>query len=122
MTEIRCLYGKVYREPVDAFEALVELESVAPERYSIQQCGANKYYAHYHLVNDGGERRKIACSTKRSLRNKGFVKKKLKEMRRSGRPDLTSYECWYSPRGNEHFHLGNPPGKQTYYRAGHIYG
>lgn len=121
MTEVRCLNGRIYREPVDAFEALIELELAGPERYSIYQCGAGRP-GHFHLINDGGARRKIACSTKRALRNRGYVRKKLKEMRRAGRPDLVSYKCWYSRRDAEHFHLGNPPGKQTYYRAGHIFG
>lgn len=56
----------------------------------------------------------IACRTKVRYASRSQAKKSLKELRRKGRRDLMIYECWFCGL----FHLGNPPGKQTYVRPG----
>lgn len=56
----------------------------------------------------------IACRTKVRYASKAQAKKSLKQLRSQGRRDLMIYECWYCDR----FHLGNPPGRQTYVRSG----
>jgi hypothetical protein len=112
----------IHREPIDAFETILAMEQAVAFNYSIQQCGARTSYAHYHVVNDGGERRKVACATKRKIRTEAHAKRKLKELKRAGRTELMIYPCWYSYRDLQHFHLGNRRGSQTYYRSGRIYG
>lgn len=62
--------------------------------------------------------RDIACTTKKRYPSKAQAKKSLKELKRQGRRDLVIYECWYC----QQFHLGHPPGKQTYHRPGRPFG
>ncbi len=118
MTEVRCLYGTVYREAVDAFEALRDLESKESTRVSIKKCPT---CLHFHLKWDGGRARDVACTTKRTLWSKSSAKRKVKEMRKIGRQSIEEYKCPYSERDKPHYHLGHPPGHQTYRRPGRIY-
>ena len=62
--------------------------------------------------------RDVACATKRQYPSKSQAKKSLKELRRMGRVSLAIYQCWHC----ELFHIGNPPGYQTYKRPGRVYG
>ena len=114
-----CVRGlTAYREPVDAYEALIRVQH---RQLSIMQCKKGTP-PHYHLVNDGGNLRDIACTTKRRSPSKAAAKRKLKELHRAGRREIVMYECWYSERGKPHFHHGHEPGKGTYYRSGRVYG
>ena len=56
----------------------------------------------------------IACRTKRAYPSRHQAKEALKQLRRQGRRALAIYQCWHC--GD--FHLGNPPGEQTYRRPG----
>lgn len=60
----------------------------------------------------------VACTTKRRYASKHQAKKTLKLMHRRGRRGLVIYQCWHC----ELYHLGYPPGQQTYRRSGAIYG
>lgn len=60
----------------------------------------------------------IACTTKRRYPTKSQAKKALKMLHRQGRTTLVIYQCWHC----DEYHLGNPPGEQTYRRAGRVYG
>lgn len=62
------------------------------------------------------EAEKIACRTKSGrYETKAQAKKALKQLRRQpGRRHLKIYECWHCGL----FHIGQPPGHQTYRRAG----
>lgn len=60
----------------------------------------------------------VACTTKRRYPTKSKAKKTLKILRRQGRTGLVIYQCWHC----EEFHLGYPPGQQTYRRSGRIFG
>lgn len=62
--------------------------------------------------------RDIACTTKRVYPSKAQAKKKLKELRRAGDRTLMIYQCWYC----DLFHIGHPPGHQTYMRPGRPFG
>lgn len=61
--------------------------------------------------------RDVACTTKVQYPSRAQAKKALKTMRRQGHTALVIYQCWHC----ELFHLGNPPGRQTYQRKGGIY-
>lgn len=116
---VTCLRGLVYRHPQEAYTVLEALEAEDGLRRSIYRCNIA---GHFHLKLDNGASRDVACNTKRVLPSKSFAKKKLKEMRRAGRRELVIYPCWYSPSDDQHYHLGHPPGSQTYHRAGRIFG
>lgn len=60
----------------------------------------------------------VSCRTKRRYPTKSQAKKALKELHRKGRRSLVIYQCWHCER----FHIGNPPGKQTYRRPGNPFG
>ncbi|MHB9861906.1 hypothetical protein [Streptomyces sp. YIM S03343] len=57
----------------------------------------------------------ISCRTKVPYETRGDAKRALKWLRRQpGRRHLQVYKCRYCPC----FHIGNPPGFQTYRRSG----
>jgi hypothetical protein len=60
----------------------------------------------------------IACTTKKRYPSRSQAKKTLKIQHRQGRRTLVIYQCWYCGE----FHIGNPPGKQTYKRPGNPFG
>ena len=60
----------------------------------------------------------VACTTKHFYPSKSQAKKVLKVLHKRGRRSLVIYECWYCKR----FHIGNPPGQQTYQRPGDPFG
>lgn len=62
--------------------------------------------------------RDVACTTKRQYPSKAQAKKALKLLRSRGRTSLKIYQCWHCRL----FHLGHPPGQQTYKRPGGLYG
>ena len=62
--------------------------------------------------------RDIACTTKRRYPSKAQAKKHLKKLEGWGRRGLVIYECRFCGE----FHLGYPPGQQTYRRAGRPFG
>lgn len=62
--------------------------------------------------------RDIACTTKRRYPSKAQAKKVLKVLHGQGRRTLMIYQCWHC----EQFHIGNPPGRQTYLRPGDPFG
>ncbi|MEU2426968.1 hypothetical protein ABZ619_39150 [Streptomyces sp. NPDC007851] len=63
-------------------------------------------------------RRDIGCRTKVPFPTRSQAKKHWKWLRKQpGRRHLEIYECRYCPG----FHVGNPPGHQTYLRAGSPY-
>lgn len=56
----------------------------------------------------------VFCTTKVSYPSRSQAKKAMKVLRRQGRRHLEEYQC----TNCELWHLGNPPGYQTYYRSG----
>lgn len=56
----------------------------------------------------------IACRTKRFYTTHRLAKQARKRQRGQGLRDLVIYRCWHCHQ----FHLGNPPGRQTYVRPG----
>ena len=56
----------------------------------------------------------VACNTKVVYPSRAQAKKHLKVLRSRGRRQLLIYEC----RRCGYYHLGNPPGMQTYKRPG----
>lgn len=60
----------------------------------------------------------VSCRTKTPYTTYAAAKRAWKQLRRQpGRRHLEIYKCRHCPR----FHIGNPPGHQTYMRAGHPY-
>jgi hypothetical protein len=60
----------------------------------------------------------VSCRTKVPYESHSAAKKDWKRLRRQpGRQHLEIYECRHCPN----FHIGNPPGHQTYRRAGSPY-
>lgn len=115
MAEVRCLRGEpIHRTPAEAFVALRQYEEESGYEASIMLCPHGR---HFHLKYDGGLAKKVAHSTKRVLMTERLAKKKQKELRGKGQRSIQYYECWYSnPESGPHFHMGNPPGFQTYAR------
>lgn len=70
------------------------------------------------MINFSPDKRDVACTTKRYYRSKSQAKKSLKALHRQGRRALVIYDCWHC----DGFHIGNPPGQQTYRRPGNPYG
>lgn len=62
--------------------------------------------------------RDIACATKRKYPSKAQAKKHLKVLVKQGRRGLVMYDCWWC----DGYHLGYPPGQQTYKRSGRPFG
>ena len=103
-----------YETPAECLDRLDRLEKETGRRWSMSQ---DRITLLFNPWDDGGRMRDIACGTKRLYESKAKAKTGLKEHRRGGRRTLILYGCWYS-RVGEHFHLGHPPGEQTYKRAG----
>jgi len=60
----------------------------------------------------------VSCRSKVRYATRAQAKRSLKEMRRRpGGRHLQIYECKHCPN----FHIGNPPGHQTYMRPGAPY-
>lgn len=107
-----------YETPAECLDRLDRLEKETGRRWSMSQ---DRITLLFNPYDDGGHLRDIACCTKRLYETKSRAKTKLKQQRRDGRRGLVMYPCWYS-RGETHFHLGYPPGEQTYRRSGRIFG
>lgn len=58
--------------------------------------------------------RDVACTTKRRYPSRSQAKKAQKVLIRQGRRGLVIYNCWHC----DQYHLGHPPGEQTYKRPG----
>ena len=107
-----------YATPAECLERLDELEAETGRRWSMTRFPNT---GRYHPLNDGGAVRDVACNTKKLYTSKSKAKTALKALRRVGRSSLIIYPCWYS-RNGDHYHLGHPPGEQTYKRSGRVYG
>jgi hypothetical protein len=60
----------------------------------------------------------VSCRTKIPFFTRSEAKRAWKQLRKQpGRHHLQIYECRHCPA----FHIGNPPGHQTYMRAGSPY-
>lgn len=100
--------------PEECMKLLEEAERITGRRYSMYRCQSGCF----HDLDDGGKVRDISCATKRLYESKAQAKKSQKRLAGQGRRGLLIYECWYG----DHWHLGHPPGAQTYRRSGRVYG
>lgn len=117
MTQVRCVNGVIYEDPHEAYLSLLEMEHRDGDQRSIFQC---RHCRCWHVKNDGGRSKDIAHSTKYAHRSRAEAKRTSKDLRGLGRKGLDVYRCWYSHPGDYHYHLGHPPGLQTYIRPGYF--
>jgi hypothetical protein len=104
--------------PAECLEELDRLEKETRRRWSMS---LSRRTGLYEPFDDNGKNRDIACATKVLYTSKARAKRALKLMKSRGRHGLELYPCWYS-RNGDHYHLGYPPGEQTYKRAGRAFG